>query len=216
MFQSREEAGDLLSKKLERFQNTNSLVCAVPRGGVVLGKIISSSLKLPLSLVIVRKIGAPNNPELAIGAMTEGVIKVLDQNLIKRLGVSKVYLKNAREIIRKEIGERVKLFSSKQKFRLRHCDNVILTDDGIATGATIEAAIKLIRQQAIGNRQQVRIILAVPVVAIDAYIRLKSMADEIIALEVPTTFRAVGEFYREFPQVSDSEVINILGNLSHL
>jgi len=169
VFENRQEAGEILSQKLLKFKGIeNAVVLAVPRGGVVIGRIVSDVLKIPLGVVYAKKIPTLGQPELAAGA------------LITR---------------NKKFGE-----TPNVKGKV-----VILTDDGIATGATIEAAIKYLKKKKAG-----KIILAVPVAPKETVKKLKCMVDRLIILEPPTFFGAVGEFYRDFPQVTDEEVVNLL------
>lgn len=219
VFQNREKAGLLLAEKLKEFKSRKDvIVLAIPRGGVVVGKQLALNLKLPISCVVVKKLGAPGNPELAIGALAPSSVKYIDWDLALRNGVEQDYLDKEIEVKRKEVEERVRKFMVHDSwFMVKDKKIVILVDDGIATGATTLAAIKYIKQTLSSSRQartiiagKSTIILAIPVIAKDTYGRLQSEVDEIITLEIPESFGAVGEFYREFPQVSDDEVVNIL------
>lgn len=225
MFQNREEAGALLANKLEKYKdNPNVIILAVPRGGAVVGRRIADILGLPLSLAVVRKIGAPYNPELAVGAIAPGGIEVIDGELAARVGADREYLDKEIEIKRKELEERLKKYQiSNIKYQIRNKEIVILVDDGIATGATTLAAVRYIkgsqkskvpsaRAQGEGKSQKLRIILAVPVVARDTFDRLKSEVEEIMALEIPEFFGAVGQFYLEFSQIDDKEVSKLLAS----
>lgn len=211
MFQNRSEAGTLLAEKLREYKNNKeAIVLAIPRGGVIVGRQIANILHLPLSAIVVKKLGAPGNPELAIGAIAPDGVKVVDWELALRVGADQEYLDQEVKRKREELEERIK------KLRIANCELqrkkiIILIDDGVATGATILAAIKYIKES-----QKSRIMLAVPVIAVDTYDRLKPEVDELVALEIPEFFGAVGQFYSEFPQISDSEVISILSNLSQL
>ncbi|MBI5452060.1 phosphoribosyltransferase [Candidatus Gottesmanbacteria bacterium] len=229
MFQNRQEAGKLLAERLESYRNNDEVaVLAIPRGGVVVGRQIADKLHISLYLVVVKKLGAPNNPELAIGAVAPYGTKMIDWDLALRLGVEQDYLDEEIKRKQKEVEERQKKFSifNFQFSNIKKKNIFIIIDDGVATGATISSAIKYIKQissvYSSSERQRVEklyenssrqartIILAVPVIAKDAYNRLQSEVDKIIALEVPDAFGAVGEFYREFPQVTDEEVIKYL------
>jgi putative phosphoribosyl transferase len=183
------------------------VVLAIPRGGVVIGKIISRVLNCPLDVLITRKIGAPGNPELAVGAVGPLGIRIVNWELAKKVGADQNYLKAQIENLKKEIKEREEKFR-KGKPELKIAGkNVILTDDGIATGATIEAAIAWLKSQKVK-----RIILAVPVAPSGVIEKLKPLVDELIVLEEPEFFAAVGQFYREFEQVKDEEVAKILNS----
>lgn len=184
------------------------MVLGIPRGGVVTAKAVSDKLKVPLDILVTRKIGAPNQPELALGAVGPEGTLVLDDKLIAELGVEKDYLNKEIKAQRSEVSRRMKKFRVGKlplKLRLKPKLNIILVDDGIATGATVEAAIKYLRTQKLK-----RIVLAVPVAPSEAGRRLGSLADECIILETPVDFRAVGQFYQYFPQVTDEEVVQLL------
>lgn len=206
MFQNREEAGKLLADRLLNYKKQKeTVILAIPRGGVVVARQIADNLSLPLSIVVVKKLGAPGNPELAIGALAPAGVKYINWDLALRSGVEQEYLDREIKDKSKEIKERIKKFQiPHSKFQIKNYKNFILVDDGVATGATTLAAIKYIRYI------QSTIILAVPVIAKETYNKLQTEVDKIVALEVPESFGAVGEFYREFPQVSDGEVIKLL------
>lgn len=209
MFKDRNEAGKLLSEKLDKFRNrSDTLILGLPRGGVVVAGEVARKLNLPLQVLSVKKLGAPYNSELAIGAVAPGGVKWLDYDMIKVLGVDEDYLDE--EIKRKgqEAEEKNRKFQSvKSEYRNINFKNIILIDDGVATGATVRAAIKYIREK----MKKVKIILAVPVIAKEVFSSLKSEVDSVTTLEVPEYFGAVGQFYQEFGQVEDSQVLEILG-----
>ena len=232
MFQNRQQAGLLLAKRLKTYESRlDTLVLAIPRGGVVVGAAIAKQFNLPLAVVVVKKLGAPGNSELAIGAIAPDGIKVIDAPMALRLGVDQQYLDEEIERKKKEVQEREKKYkvqsfppqrdpaSGGTKFTVMNYKIIVLVDDGIATGATVQAALKYINHQKLtthpsiplrAGNSQLKTILAVPVIAKDSYDRLKSEVDELIALKVPESFGSVGQFYREFPQVSDEEVKKIL------
>lgn len=207
MFEDRSQAGQLLSKKLESYRNDReSLIIAIPRGGVVVAMELNRELNLPVQVVSVKKLGAPLNPELAIGAVSLSHVKYLEWDLINRLNVTKDYLEKEIERKGKEVEDRNRLYGFDEE-KLKHFTNFILVDDGIATGATTKAAVYFIKSCQQNNQ---KIILAVPVIAYDVYNQLKKVVDEIIVLEKPLEFGAVGQFYRHFDQVSDDFVVKIL------
>ena len=240
MFQNREEAGLHLASKLKQFQDSSdAIVLAIPRGGVIVAKQIADSLQIPLSVSVVKKLGAPNNCELAIGAIAGGGVKFIDWNLVSRLGIEQEYLDEEIKRKKREVEERERKLSVARLHQLgwKHYGQVscqlsvkdkkivILVDDGVATGATVLAAIKYIKEQITNTCPQmlrikrcrrekhgIKIILAVPVIAKDAFDQIKSEISEIVALEIAEVFGAVGQFYREFPQVTDEEVIDILNS----
>jgi putative phosphoribosyl transferase len=204
LFKDRYSAGALLAQKLSFYKKKESvLVVGVPRGGVPVAKAISEELLLPLQVVITRKIGAPDQKELAIGAVSQGGVVILDRELIKQMGVDEDYIKRVIDEERNEVKERITKFQATAKSKIQG-KTVILVDDGIATGATTEAAIGYLRSQKV-----VKIILATPVASREAAERLKSLVDEMVVLEIPSNFQAVGQFYNNFPQVTDEEVTGL-------
>lgn len=202
-FQDREEAGSKLALRLKRYKN--ALILALPRGGVPVGAKIAKLLKIPLDIIITRKIGAPDNPELAIGAIAEGNIFYLDRLAILKLKVSKDKIE---EIAKNEIIEmhrRKKEYRGNQPLPEIKDETIILVDDGIATGATIRAAILAIQKQ-----KPAKLIVAVPVCSPEVFKDIKPLVDEIICLETPDSFNAVGAHYQSFPQITDAEVKSLL------
>jgi len=219
MFKNRQEAGrklaekikeeikqSLFSRKLENKKlKDKTMVLAIPRGGVVVGKELADKLKVSLEIIITKKIGAPNNPELAIGAVGPGGEEVIDEQLAARVGADEEYIKNQKAKVKGEIERREnELRGDKGPLSLKD-KVIILTDDGVATGATMLAAIEVLRQH-----QPQKIVVAVPVIARDTVSKLESQADAVIYLEAPLMFFAVGQFYKEFPQTSDEEVRELL------
>lgn len=206
IFENRVEAGRILGAQIRGFKGLKSfLVLAIPRGGVVVGRELATSLNCPIDIIVTKKIGAPGNPELAIGAIGPGGKEVIDEKLAKRVGADEEYIRNQIAIIKNEIVKREKRFRvGKPPLDLKN-KTVIVTDDGVATGATMMAAIDLVRQH---NPQ--KIVVAVPVIARDTLRKIERLADEVIYLDAPELFFAVGQFYKEFPQISDEEVIQIL------
>jgi len=208
MFQNRAQAGKKLASKLLSYKATkNLIVLAIPRGGVVVGKILSQALDCPLEVIVTKKIGAPGNSELAIGAV--GVVgkPVIDEELAERVGADENYLKSKILNLKSEIKRREKIFR-RDKLPLNLKDKtVILTDDGVATGATMMAAVEIARQQ-----NPKKIIVAVPVIAKDTLEKIEKLADEVVFLDAPEMFFAVGQFYQDFSQITDEEVRKILSN----
>ena len=206
VFLNRTQAGQKLADKLkgQKF-NGETIVLAIPRGGILTGQPIARILGLPLDVLVTKKIGAPKDPELAIGAMGSIGEAVFNQDLVERFGLEKNYLQAQKELIRKEIKRREALFR-KDKSDLNVAEKtVILVDDGVATGATVLAAIKILRQQ-----NPKKIILAAPVISQEALKEVESQADEVVFLESPELFFAVGQFYKDFDQISDREALKVL------
>jgi putative phosphoribosyl transferase len=218
IFQDRIDAGKRLAKKLswlnqdqlkeERDRRQQSIVIlAIPRGGVIIGDVIATELDAKLDIIVSRKIGAPDNPELAIGAVMPDGSYFLNQRLVNMLNVPQEYIQiQAHEQI-KEIDRRLMAYRGSKEY-----DNeferkaVVLVDDGIATGATMTASAKWIK-----NKQQCkRIVIAVPVAPAEILDDLNQVADEVIVLYTPEPFIAIGRFYQDFAQVSDNEVKEIM------
>ncbi|MDA8052466.1 MAG: phosphoribosyltransferase [Rhodospirillales bacterium] len=206
-FADRHEAGRKLAEKLLSFQDRDPVVLALPRGGVPVGYEIARALSAPLDLVLVRKLGAPGQPELAIGAIALGIKPeiVTDQNLIAELGVTSTELAaiQAREL--QELGRRRERYCAHRPPVPLAGRTAILVDDGIATGATMRAALRATRAAAPAH-----LVLAVPVAPPETLTELAEEADEIVCLERPRRFFAVGQFYRSFSQLEDQEVLDLL------
>lgn len=191
--------------KESELRGNNLLVLAIPRGGVIVGKELATALNCPLDVVVTKKIGTPENPELAIGAVSAFGEPSLNEELAKKTGAGEAYIKDQISKIKIEIQEREKIFrSGKPPLNLKD-KIVILTDDGVATGATMVVAVEIVRQQS-----PKRIIVAVPVIAKDTLARIEAVADEVVYLEAPEMFFAVGQFYQDFPQITDAEVLKLL------
>jgi len=203
VFKNRVQAGQLLAEKLKYLKGEDVIVLAIPRGGVMVGAEIAKVLNCPLDIIVTKKIGAPGNPELAVGAMGSDGSIVWDKSLLARLSLSISDL--APQVQSAKL--KVKSYSAKFKVKEKNLKNktVILTDDGIATGATVEAAIQVIK-----NQEPKRLIVAMPVAPPDSIKRLKKIVDEVVCLSTPALFWAVGQFYQEFEQVEDKEVIKML------
>jgi predicted phosphoribosyltransferase len=204
-FSDRLEAGWLLAAELEAYRSRRPVVLGIPRGGVVVAAAIADRLTAALDIVLARKIGAPSNPELAIGSLAEDGRLFLDERLAARVGATPHYIERERAHQVAEIARRVTLFrAALPKVPLRD-RVVIVADDGLATGATMQAALWEVRRE-----QAAFVVAAVPVGAADTVERLAASADEMVCLRAPEDFGAVGRFYRRFTQVEDDEVIAIL------
>ncbi len=166
-------------------------------------------LTFHLNVIVVRKIGAPNNPELALGAIAEHGEGMFNEDLIRILGVSQNYLQQEIQRQRQTLINRLTLYRGKSPAPSLKDKTIILVDDGIATGASIRAALKSMRDARVK-----KIVLAVPVAAPDSLQKISKEADEVICLHAPHSFQAVGEFYLTFPQTSDEEVVEILSSFS--
>jgi putative phosphoribosyl transferase len=206
IFADRRDAGRKLATKLEQFNNQpGAVVIGLPRGGVVVACEVARRLNLPLDIIVPRKIGAPGNEELAIGAITEEGEAVLDEVLVKELDVAPEYIAKTVAKEKQEAQRRLKLYRGDRAPLNLQNKTAILIDDGVATGATMRAAIKSAKY-----KKASKIIVAVPVIAPDTLKKLQAKADEIIYLDAPMFLGAIGAFYEEFSQTEDNEVIQLM------
>jgi putative phosphoribosyl transferase len=206
IFADRADAAEKLAKALVDYAGTDSVVLAIPRGGVVVGEAVARALGAPLDVVVPRKIGAPGNPELGLGAVAPGV-RVLDPRLIQGLRVAPEYLEHEIAVQEREIERREHAYREGRPPVDVRGKIAIVVDDGIATGGTAAAALRWARAQGAD-----KVVLAVPVAPVQALERLRHDADRIVVLATPEPFLAVGEWYRRFDQTSDDEVIVALAN----
>jgi len=201
LLRDRTDAGHRLAARLSAYRAApGTIVLGIPRGGIVVGRALADDLSLPLGVCPVRKIGAPENPELAIGAVDDTGETIVDDDLVRRLGVSPLELQAEAVYQRLEL-ERWMARVAPAAWSAEAYWQVILTDDGIATGLTARAGIASVRRRGVR-----RIILAVPVAPQDTIDELTRLVDECVCLATPSPFYAVGNFYEEWPQVSDDEV----------
>lgn len=208
VFKDRLEAGKKLALELSGRSFPNGLVIAVPRGGVVIGAEVARSLNLGLDLIIPRKLGAPHNPELAVGAVTQDGTTIFNQRLLNFLHLEENDLQCIINQEVKEIKRRMILYRGSEDYPDCKDKQLIVTDDGIATGYTMLAALRSLKKIKPGE-----ITLAVPVAPADTLAMFKDEVDHIVCLLVPDNFYAVGQFYQYFDQTSDTEVIKILREL---
>jgi len=204
-FASRTEAGQRLGHYLAEQEVQTDLVLGLPRGGVIVAAEVAGILKRPLDALVVRKIGHPNHREFAVGALAEDGTLVLDEAVIGRTGVSPDHLKKVLEEETTRLTDYQARFlrAERPSFKGR---TVLLVDDGLATGATMEAAVRSVR-----NRDAAGVMVAVPVASDSAVKRLEGIVDQVLAFIVDANFDSVGRYYRSFPQTSDDEVRAILG-----
>ncbi|MBI2707881.1 MAG: phosphoribosyltransferase [Proteobacteria bacterium] len=204
MFQDRQEAGQKLAQKLKPYQAENPLILALPRGGVPVGFEVAKTLKAPLDVLVVRKVGAPWNSELGVGAVAPGV-QMLDEVSLHILDIKPASMKHIVDQEIQEMNRRLHLYRQDQAFPALTGRTVILIDDGLATGITTRAAIESVKKL-----NPAKVILAVPVGPAQTVRTLKKLVDKVVCLETPSPFYAVGSFYQNFMQVSDEEVISFL------
>ncbi|MCW1990788.1 putative phosphoribosyl transferase [Bradyrhizobium diazoefficiens] len=207
LFQDREDAGRQLARALVKYRSRHPVILALPRGGVPVAAEITAQLEAPLDLVLVRKIGVPMQPELAMGAVVDGEqsLIVRNQDVVELAGVSE---ETFDVVCREELAEierrRVRYLGDRARSDVKG-QVAIIVDDGIATGATTLAAIRALRK-----REPKELILAVPVAPLETLQRLHTEVDAIVCLDTPRDFGAIGYYYRDFRQVDDDEVIAIL------
>lgn len=200
MFTDRTEAGKLLSGELRDYEGTDTVILAIPRGGVPVGYEVAKALHLPLNVVLSKKIGHPGNQEYAIGSVSLDTVMVDNHS-----GVSDTYIQQEISRLRKVLAEKQELYTGSVAAPEVEGKNVIIVDDGIATGNTVLVSIAMLRK-----KNPRKIIVAVPVVPLSAVSLFKAKADEFVYLLAPEHFGAVGAFYEEFGQVEDEEAIWML------
>ena len=207
-FRDRQDAGRQLAERLIRYANRpDVVVLALPRGGVPVAAEIAHRLRAPLDVFLVRKLGVPTHPELAMGAIAEGGIKVLSPSIIRDLEIPAPLVEQVAVREQLELARRSAAFRGSRPRPAMSGRIVILVDDGLATGATMEAAILALREH-----KPARIVVAVPVGAADTCARIGALADELVAVLMPEDFSAVGAWYEDFDQTSDEEVVALLKN----
>lgn len=205
LFEDRKEAGKMLAAKLEKFSDGEVMVLAIPRGGVVIGYEIAKKIHAPMDIIVPRKLRAPYQPELAIGAITEDGNIILDEQIINSLNVSSDYIKIESQRQKFEIDRRLRVYKGESKIPDLTGLDVIVADDGVATGATMKAALISVRKRGAKS-----VILAIPVASLSALRMLEQEADKTISLFTPQHFYAIGQFYRNFEQTSDQDVKELL------
>ena len=205
IFRDRIDAGERLAAALQRYRDHDrTVVLGIPRGGVVVAKAIAVDLHLPLGICPVRKLGAPGNPELAVGAVDDDAVLVFDQRLSQQLGLTEGDIVHAAARQRDELRAWLAALGAGAMPPLGD-RTVILTDDGVATGYTAQAGIQTVRR-----RGAKHVVLAVPVAPLDTAGWLRPQVDEFVCLATPEPFYAVGNFFEEWPQVTDDEVRALL------
>ncbi len=207
VFKDRVQAGRMLAGRFASRPTDNLIVLAIPRGGVVVGYEVANALGVSLDVIVPRKIGAPGEPELAIGAVASwGNHEIyLDESMVRYLGVSEEYIRREADAQLAEIDRRLNAYrGNSEPPRVENAD-VVVVDDGIATGSTMIAAVRALKRMRPRST-----VVAVPVASPDSVNRLRSEVDELIVLDAPSPFMAVGYWYQDFQQTSDEEVRSLL------
>jgi putative phosphoribosyl transferase len=208
LFRDRRDAGKKLARALAFLRGEPDVaVLAIPRGGVVIGAEVADALGASLGLVVTRKIGAPGIPELAVGAVTQDGEVVIDHELVRALAVPEAYLREQARIEHAEIARRMAAYGVRAPYPRLEAKTVVIVDDGVATGSTMLAAIASVRAA-----HASRVIVAAPVAAPESVSKLSALADMVVCLETPVDFRSIGQFYRDFDQVGDATVSEILAS----
>ena len=206
LLRDRTEAGKRLARELMRYaMRRDVLVLALPRGGVPVGFEVARALGVPLDVFVVRKLGMPFHEELAMGAIASGGAQLLNEDVIQTYAISEDEIDRVIESERRELERRERLYRGDRPFPTLKDRIVILVDDGLATGSTMRAAVMALRDES-----PARIVVAVPVAAKDTCQQFEDVADEIVCLETPEPFDAVGLWYQNFAQTSDEEVHDLL------
>ncbi|GIL18073.1 MAG: hypothetical protein BroJett040_18240 [Oligoflexia bacterium] len=205
LFHNRQHAGQLLSEKLQKYKNSNAIVLPLPRGGVPVGIEVANALNLPMEVLVVRKIGAPFQTELAVGALCESEDPVWNQQILSRMGLEPDDLNSVVERERARIKQQIDLFREGRDLSSVSKKVAIIVDDGLATGATATAAASYLKRKGAA-----KVVIAVPVAAASSATLLRTKVDEVIVVDEREDLMSVGQWYRNFSQVSDSEVISLL------
>jgi putative phosphoribosyl transferase len=204
-FADRLEAGLLLARELANLKQKRAVVLGIPRGGIIIAQILAREIDGDIDIVLSRKLGTPGQTELAMGAMAEDGEAFLNDHIIRELGISSSDIEREKERQMAEIKRRIQMVRAVLPKVPLKGRIVIITDDGVATGATMQVAV-----WAVLREEPQKLIVAVPVASAEAVNRLAQDADEIVCLRLPAMFMAVGQFYRRFEQVTDEEVLKIL------
>jgi putative phosphoribosyl transferase len=210
IFNDRQDAGRRLGEFLQDWADDNPLIVGLLRGGLPVAAEVARYLDAPLDAVVARKMGAPGEPELAIGAVAAGGVRVVNDYAIRELGLSKEYIDEEAARQLREVDGREERLSQLRRREPMAGRSVIVVDDGLATGATVAAAARRVR-----NEGAAHTIIAAPVGSADACTELRAEADDVICLYTPQPFYAVGLHYADFEQVSDEEVDRLLAQYSH-
>ncbi len=205
MFRDRAHAGLALAQEFHHYCRPDPLVLALPRGGLPVAEPVAEALHAELDILAVRKLGVPGQPEFAMGAVGEDGVVILDSSVVNALGISRERILEAREREGRELERRLSLYRQGRRAIDLANRNIIIIDDGLATGATARAAVSVARR-----RGAAHVTVAVPVGSVSAVTRLRAEADDVVCIDIPRDFYAVGQFFQDFPAVSDDEVTAVL------
>lgn len=206
VFQDRTDAGQQVAGKLTKFKDrTDAIVLALPRGGVPVAYEVASALNLPLDVFVVRKLGSPGYEEMAMGAIASGGVRVLNSYVINQLNITDEVIDRVTEKERQELQRREEKYRGNRPFPQLEGKIVILIDDGLATGATMAAAVHAVQEY-----DPTYVVVAVPVASPETCAEFEALVDEVVCVLTPPSFRAVGSWYRQFPQTTDEEVQEFL------
>ena len=210
-FANRTQAGRLLAKKLAKYANReNVIVLGIPRGGVPVAFQVAQALHVPLDVFICRKLGVPGQEELALGAVATGGVRVLNDEIVGLLGMPQERIDRIAAVQQRELERREQLYRGDRPPLQVRGQTVILVDDGVATGSNMLAAITALRRL-----EPARIVVAVPVAPPSTFARLREEADEVICVDTPEEFYAIGQFYEDFSQTTDEKVCELLRRSEH-
>jgi putative phosphoribosyl transferase len=208
LFHDRKDAGQQLAGQLREYAGRkDAIVLGIPRGGVVVARQVAQALHLPLDVFLSRKLGVPWQPELAFGAITTDGDLALDEQSVRELGITQAQIADAAQRALTELHRRKALYRGQRPCPELRGKTIILVDDGIATGASITAALQALRQ-----KHPAKLVAAVPVAPASTCLRISTLTDQLVCLHQPPVFEAVGQFYRSFPQVKDTEVLSLLSS----
>jgi putative phosphoribosyl transferase len=206
IFENRVEAGRRLAEKLKKFTGRQDvIVLGIPRGGVPVAFEVAKALQAPLDIFLSRKLGVPWQEELAFGALASGGVRILDWDLIRSLGLPEEEIERITKTVRAELERRERVYRGGQPPLQLGGKTVLLIDDGIATGSSMRAAIKALKQM-----KPARVVVAVPVAPLQTYEALRFEVDEMVCVYAPEFFYAIGQFYEDFSQTTDEEVTELL------
>ncbi len=204
-FKNRAEAGQLLAERLASYAQKSPIVLALPRGGLPVAYEIAKALHAPLDILAVKKIGAPLREELAVGAVSEDGVPVYNEEILAAIDPSRRYVNEAAKLKANELHHQVALYRNVKCPEPIAGRTVIVVDDGLATGASMDAAIQVIRKKGAAET-----VIAVPIASPEAFSRIRERVDELVALEVPNDFYAVGIWFDDFAQITDSDALEYL------